>query len=142
MSDSRKSPRHKTPAFLVAEFTRAQRIRKRDEFVHAQRRGVPARGRYAVVLVCARVDTAPARLGVVASRKVGGAVRRNRSKRLVREWFRLAGVPAGLDVVVIADARMADATASELARDLDALLTRARGKAELRRPRPCASAAR
>jgi len=29
-----------------------------------------------------------ARLGITVTRKVGGAVRRNRIKRLVREWFR------------------------------------------------------
>ncbi|MBM4374454.1 MAG: ribonuclease P protein component [Deltaproteobacteria bacterium] len=124
----------------MSGFTRAQRIRKRDEFVLAQRRGAPARGRFAVVLVSVRGDASPARLGVVASRKVGSAVRRNRSKRLVREWFRSTAVPPGLDVVVIADAKLADAAASEVARDLDGLLARARGKSKHRPPRPEASA--
>jgi ribonuclease P protein component len=44
------------------------------------------------------------RLGITASRKVGGAVIRNRVKRRIREWFRRAGSAqlAGYDVVVIA----------------------------------------
>lgn len=44
----------------------------------------------------------PARLGVVASRKVGGSVGRSRAKRLLREVYRRTPVrPAG-DVVLIA----------------------------------------
>lgn len=47
---------------------------------------------------------ADARLGVVASKKVGNAVARNRVKRVVRETFRRASafVPNGVDLVVIA----------------------------------------
>ena len=43
------------------------------------------------------------RIGLSVSRKVGGAVVRNRWKRLLREAFRLSRerLPAGLDLVVI-----------------------------------------
>jgi ribonuclease P protein component len=54
--------------------------------------------------VYARSETdAPARLGIVASRKIGNAVVRNRAKRLVREAFRSSPdlFSPGTDVVVI-----------------------------------------
>jgi ribonuclease P protein component len=49
---------------------------------------------------------APARLGLTVSQKVGGAVRRNRVKRLLREVFRRerALFPRGAELVVIAKA--------------------------------------
>ena len=55
------------------------------------------------------------RLGLTASRKVGGAVVRNRAKRRLREVVRafaktqVAGMPKGMDIVIIA--RTACATA-------------------------------
>jgi ribonuclease P protein component len=82
-------------------FGRAQRVRKRAEFVRIQQS--PARVTTRSLVFLLALGEGVARLGVVASRKVGPAVTRNRAKRLVREAFRLHPevFPAGVDVVII-----------------------------------------
>lgn len=67
-----------------------------------------------------RSPPAPTRLGIVASRRVGNAVARNRAKRLLREVFRLHRheLPDGLDLVAIAHASIAGKRLADLERDL------------------------
>ena len=87
----------------LGRFTAVQRVRKRLEYERVQESGRRATTPNFVFLQFAREEAGEARLGVVASRKVGTAVVRNRCKRLVREAFRQTSdlwVP-GIDIVVI-----------------------------------------
>lgn len=70
----------------------------------------------------------PTRVGVIASRRVGGAVVRNRARRLLREVFRrhqraLAGP---LDLILIARGSIVGKSFNEVERDFLTGLRRAR----------------
>lgn len=79
-------------------------------------------GERLVVHVLERDDDLPARLAVVASRRVGNAVQRNRAKRLLREAARRRSFGTGLDVVLVARAPCARSGLTEVTRELDGAL--------------------
>lgn len=101
-------------------FPKARRVRRRDEFQRVFDLSHRAKGRYATVLVAPN-EAGTARLGIVASRKLGNAVYRNRAKRVIREVFRRSNTVqfgVGLDVVVIPRRELFDARYSALESDL------------------------
>ena len=86
---------------------RRARLTRSGDFDAVYRRGRSAAGRHLVLYAFRRDDappSEPARLGVSISRRVGGAVERNRLKRALKERFaEIAGdLPGGTDFVVIA----------------------------------------
>lgn len=107
---------------------RTKRLLKRCDFLRVQSRGsFRAAGRFTVVFV-AHSDVGP-RLGVVASKRVGNAVVRNRAKRLAREAFRIgmSGREDRLDVVVMMKAGgqpTLDSVMREVVAAVDAFLRR------------------
>jgi ribonuclease P protein component len=93
----------------ASAFPKSDRVLNRKDFVNLNRFGRKLRTEHFAVFV-ARNGLDRSRLGITASRKVGGAVVRNRFKRLVREVFRLDRrfFPAGCDIVVSARKRTDD----------------------------------
>ena len=59
-------------------------------------------------------DRTTTRAAVVAGRKVGGAVQRNRAKRRLRAALREVAIPPGVDVVIVARPRTADVAFADL----------------------------
>jgi ribonuclease P protein component len=86
----------------------SRRLRHRPEFLRVYENGQRIRARSMTVMTLGN-SFGYSRLGIAATRKLGNAVVRNRAKRLVRELFRRADVPTGLDIVVIPRSDMLDA---------------------------------
>jgi ribonuclease P protein component len=101
-----------------------RRLRRRVEFQRVFDKGRRSHGRFLTII--AAPDGGPcARLGIVASKKLGGAVERNRAKRLIREVFRTTTpVERPLDVVVIPKAPLLVAPFEALERDFRVTLRR------------------
>jgi ribonuclease P protein component len=90
------------PIMTAQRFPAHLRLRKPADFARVYQRRCAASDSQLLVYVAANSLAYP-RLGLSVSRKVGGAVQRNRWKRLLREAFRLSGerLPAGVDLIVI-----------------------------------------
>ena len=113
-----------------------RRLRSRQDFNAVREHGRRVRTRHLTVLALPNI-LGRDRLGIIASRRLGGAVLRNRAKRRVREMFRLRADRAdsapgvrSLDVVVIPRREAAVARFAEIASELESAIGR------LRRTRP------
>ena len=108
-----------------ASLRRDERIRRRAEFRQVYERGTRIHGRYSTLFVLPNKQVS-GRLGIAATKKLGGAVQRNRAKRLIREVFRRNKISAGLDVVVIPRRELLEASLTALETDYRAALARRR----------------
>jgi ribonuclease P protein component len=113
----------------AARLPRAERIRKRAAFQAVQSRGRKLHTESFLVFVLATPSEASCdapRLGVTVSKKVGGAVQRNRVKRLVREAFRRrkALFPRGFDLVFIAKKSAISVDGAQVGREIESLCAR------------------
>ena len=92
-----------------------ERIRKKKDFLVLYKKGYRYKSKYFNLIGLSNALTY-SRVGVVASRKVGNAVARNRAKRWMRELFRrnkgLLEHP--IDLLIVASAAIREATWTEL----------------------------
>jgi ribonuclease P protein component len=114
---------------MASRFGPETRLHNRPEFQAVERGGRRVPGRY--VILVGKANAGPTdRLGIIASRRVGGAVQRNRAKRRLREMFRRRPRPDGqrtLDVVAIAKADLVKAAFAAAESDFLAALMKLRG---------------
>jgi ribonuclease P protein component len=123
---------------MVPARARRGRLSRSADFERVYRQGRSHANRWLVLYTFPRGGEDEPRLGLSVSRKVGGAVDRNRVKRLLREAFAQCGapVPPGHDVVLVARPDLRELADREglagVTRALDELV----GKAGLDEPAP------
>jgi len=104
-----------------------ERLRRRRDFLATAAAGTSIATAGFVVQERRRDDDGPARIGFTVSRRVGGAVERNRVRRRLKETVRLsaaAGFKSGSDYVVVGRRAALDMAFTRLLADLTNALFR------------------
>ena len=108
-------------------FPKSARLTTAGEFQRMKNEGESCHGRFMVMSVLKNPSTAGARIGLITSRRLGGAVDRNRVRRRLREIVRVArpDLLPGLWLVLIARKNAVEATFQALQREWLQLAQRA-----------------
>lgn len=109
-------------AFIRKTLSRADKLRKRHEFVALSKKGNNVSDRF-FILAYRPNDINRLRIGITITRKVGNAVVRNRLKRIIREFFRhhRTRFPGSLDMNIIAKKNAAGLSSQKAHMSLQAL---------------------
>lgn len=111
-------------------FGREHRLARRRDFERVYREGALLKNDFFRVYALFRGEGELPRLGLSVSKKLGKAVRRNRMKRWVREWFRRHKRELwGYDLIVQPKPAAAELDYQGVCRKLEELLSQLQGEA-------------
>jgi len=118
----------KKRSMQTQSFRKHVRIRKRRDYVTVYQQGVRSNSKHFTIIAC-KNQVGISRLGITVSKKVGSAVKRNRIKRLVREFFRLhaSRLSTSQDFVIIAKKDASLLKYDDVCRELGSHLIRKSG---------------
>ncbi len=96
-----------------------EKIRQRADFLHAFQKGEYRKTQHFRIYISSN-RLPHQRLGITVAKRIGNAVKRNRLKRFLREFFRLnkALFPGFSDVVISGQTGAGDLTYRQLAEEL------------------------
>jgi ribonuclease P protein component len=105
---------------LRLRFPKSARLSRASEFARLKREGASFHGKLIVLSVLKAEPETETRIGLITSRRVGGAVVRNRVRRRLREIVRalLPQMRRGLHLVIVARASAAKAEFDTLRSDV------------------------
>jgi ribonuclease P protein component len=106
---------------------RVMRLTRRADFDRTRRQG-QAQGTPMCVVIALRRDSGPPRIGVAAGKRIGGAVQRNRAKRVLREGVRslYPSIAPGWDIVLLARSPVLSAKSTQVTPHLEQAFRRLR----------------
>ncbi len=104
-------------------FGKHERIRKRRDYLRVYQNGYRVNSKNFIIILSEN-RSGVKRLGLTVSKKAGNSIKRNRIKRLLREFFRLNKnkFPPSQDIVIIAKKDIPSLKYQDVCRELENLL--------------------
>ena len=105
-------------------FPKNERLLKRGDFVNLNRAGSRHYTEHFVVIYI-KNSLGITRLGITVGKKIGKAFKRNRIKRLIREFFRLnkSDLIQGYDISIIVKSDMSHLDGQKIKDELDSVIS-------------------